>query len=86
MLGWVTLLFRRSLVGPSASTVAAITGSVMPDFLNGLYIVSRHRLIKWNHSINLWAHTALIKKPLPARQGFLVQAIFFAVLALYLWR
>lgn len=84
MLGWLSYLLRRGDIELTPATLAAVAGSILPDGLNGLYLLTKSRLIEWNHRINIWAHTALIKKPLPAQQGFAVQAIFFLAAAIYL--
>lgn len=86
MLGWLWFLLSRGSVTLTPATGAAVVGSVLPDVLNGLYLITKNRLITWNHRLNVLAHSALIKKPLPTVQGFFIQAIFFLVLAAYLWR
>src|SRR3989338_1231241 len=84
MLGWLWVLLGRGAIALTPATGAAIVGSLLPDILNGVYLVTRSRLIEWNHRVNDWAHTAIIKKPLPPVQGFFIQAIFFLLLAVYL--
>ncbi|OGY55356.1 MAG: hypothetical protein A2951_01885 [Candidatus Buchananbacteria bacterium RIFCSPLOWO2_01_FULL_56_15] len=84
MIGWLWFLFNRGTIVLTPVMIAAVVGSLLPDILNGVYLVTRSRLIEWNHRVNDWAHTAIIKKPLPPVQGFFIQAIFFLLLAVYL--
>ena len=80
------MLVGRGGAALTPATGAAVLGSILPDVLNGVYLVTKNRFIEWNHQLNLRAHSVLIKKPLPMAQGFLIQAIFFLLLAIYLVR
>ena len=84
MLGWLWLLLGRNAIALTPATGAAVIGSILPDVLNGVYLITKNRFIKWNHRLNLRAHSVLIKKPLPMVQGFFIQALFFLLLAVYL--
>ncbi len=82
---WVGFLFYEKETYNSVACFAAILGSVLPDFLNGFYILWQKRYLKIFWDLNHGAHHLIFKKDLSAFWGLLTQITVFALLIIYLF-
>src|SRR3989338_3897955 len=81
---WLILIFVHTDTIYSTAILTAIIGTVLPDFLLGLYQVKKIKVIKWNYDLSILAHSFLKEKRPSIFWGFFIQIIFFIALIIYL--
>ena len=81
---WLNFLQQQGLILFPLATAAAVIGSMLPDFLNGAFLLTNHPSLRWCQNLNRASHRLILKKPWPTVQGFSSQAVFFIILAIIL--
>ena len=73
-------LFLKPLIlaNPAVSLMGAL-GGMMPDFIQGLAMFKKHKLLTLYERWHRWAHT-LLKQEIPFRYGIIVQLSFLTLL------
>lgn len=77
---WLNFLYQQGAFELNLTILAAVAGSILPDFLNGVFLVTNQTWLRWNHDLNRISHHLIIKKPLPGGVGFFLQLVFFLFL------
>lgn len=84
-LGLIGSLFYFTPHTITDIALATILGSLTPDWLSGLYILKPVRWLRWNHTLNEWAHRVFFKNPTTVRVGFSIQALTVALALLLIF-
>jgi len=67
----------------------AIVGSIIPDLLVAVYVLTKSKYLKWFFDFHHWNHHLLIgnmQKDIPLKVGIAMQVIVFVILILMLHR
>ncbi|MBN1778772.1 MAG: hypothetical protein JW816_00925 [Candidatus Buchananbacteria bacterium] len=83
---WLIFLLYQNQLPNLNNAMAAVVGSILPDFLNGLHILTDAKIFNPFAKINQLSHRLMTKKPTPYRIGFFYQAIFFAAIIYLLFK
>lgn len=82
---WLNFLYQQGAFIITIATLAAILGSIIPDPLNFIYLITKHPWLKWIYKLNdEYTHNRLVKKPLPTAIGLSIQFLIFALFIFYL--
>jgi len=85
MLLWLGWLVSQNLTSLTPALIAAVFGSIITDFLNGLYILTNWKILAWNNWLNGWCHHLITEKTVSAKTGFIIQILFFCSLVGLVW-
>ena len=83
---WLNFLIDQLALAWPLAVLAAAAGSLLPDFFSGAFLVTNYPGLEWLHNLNRIAHCLILKKPWPAGPGFIIQAVFFIILAIILFK
>jgi len=81
---WVGFLFGQNHYTHFYPALAAVIGSILPDFIMGIYLTTKNKLFRWGFNLNEKSHQ-IIKKNLTLNQGLILQFLIFLIFAWYLF-
>ena len=93
MMDYIVLIFfllysiKNFYFAKDDSVVWAIIGSILPDLLVAMYMLTKSRWLKWFFDFHHWVHHLVIghlKNDIHLKTGIAMQIIIFAVLLLVL--
>ncbi|MCH7759742.1 hypothetical protein IID20_05300 [Patescibacteria group bacterium] len=76
MLGLLTSLYLLNLFSLSLAVIAAIIGSILPDFITVLYIITKNKILKEYVKFHHMIHFVFSKSTVSIKTGMIIQSIF----------
>ncbi|MAF13972.1 MAG: hypothetical protein CMI53_03710 [Parcubacteria group bacterium] len=76
MIGLLSGLYFFNLFSLSLAVIAAVIGSVLPDFITTLYILTKNKILKEYVSFHWKIHFAFSKSTVSIKTGMLIQVVF----------
>jgi hypothetical protein len=76
---WFAILAYFGLLPVSIVALAAVFGSLLPDWLTGIYILTHWKWLGWNNWLNNRAHKLITKTPVSTPIGVSLQLITIVI-------
>jgi hypothetical protein len=75
---WLNFLLWQNKLPNLEINLVAILASTLPDFINGIYLITKAKFLKPMFDFHFWVHFVLQKKPVAVWLGLSCQTLFFA--------
>ena len=87
LIFFILYCFKNFYFAKDDGVIWAIIGSILPDLLVAIYMLTKTRLLEWFFKFHRWNHYILIgrmKNDIPLKVGIAMQIAIFIILALTL--
>jgi hypothetical protein len=74
-------LYSQGLINPSWTIISGIIGSILPDFFNGIYLLTKNKFLKKSSMFHFNLHF-ITGKTISLKAGLVVQLIILSLIIL----